>query len=211
MEKRRNNLFISIVLTGTLILSGLVVYSSLSFQNIENSSLNPIPIHAEEATEEITEESFEISAPNEKATLFVENIKLPHGNTEQTFRIKTDSAAASVEIYSLESDDKNFINVPLNTFSPDNRFIYLIEEGENHREFLLFRTDGKNIKGDQKFIEVINYFNYKNPDYVVTDVTGWGSYTQLVINTDNSDGKRGPSWWLDAGMLTFYKLTTRFN
>ena len=213
MEKRRNKVFLSLVLTGTMILTGLVVYSSLSFNNYKEGvkKENAVSIKAEELFEVELNESIEIAAPNEKATLFVVNTKLSHGNTEQVFSVKKYTDESPVEVYSVESDEVNFVSVPLNTFSPDNRFIFLKEDNENKPKYLVMRTDGKNLKGDLKYVELTSLFYEKHPDFVISDVTGWGGYTQLVLNTDSKEGKTGPTWWFDAASLTFYKLTTRFN
>lgn len=210
MEKRRNKLFIFLVLTGTMVLACLVVYSSLSLNS---------PAKMEEKTKEVEaeevyipkEETSEISSPDGKAVLIVENTELPHGNTEQIFSVRHETDGETLDIYTEESDEDNYISVPFNVFSPDNKFIFLKAERLGDPEYLLFRTDGIDLKGGVKFVEITSLFSEQHPDYIITEITGWGSYSQLIINTNNTDGSKGPSWWLHASSLSFQKLNTRFD
>ena len=103
------------------------------------------------------------------------------------------------------------LSIPFNTFSPDDKYIFLKETGEGGIGYLLLSASGTPLDKDALTLEISGLFTDKYPDYIITDVTGWGGENLIIINTDKSGGGIGPSFWFDITGRTFIQLGTRFN
>lgn len=151
-----------------------------------------------------------ILAPNGRMTLFVTEGKASSGVTD-TFSVSVDSGPQT-QIYSETLAEGVTISVPYNTFSPDNKYIFLKKSGPAGITYFALRTDGKPIVKDSQTVDFLSLFNSKYPgEFKVTDVTGWGGMTLIVLNTDKPNGSIGPSFWYDAASDSFISLSTRFN
>jgi len=157
------------------------------------------------------ETTVDVISPNEKITLTMKGLKKADGTLKQTFFISLDAAKESVEIYTHESNPSYQILIPYNTFSPDNKYIFLKIEDPEKAQYIVVRTDGKNIRGEEKSVEITSLFYEKYEEFVITEVTGWGGYSLIVVNTNYKDGKIGPSFWFDQSNFSFIQLSNRFN
>ena len=208
MEKRRSKLFLTFILTGTFLLAGLVFFGSL---RVKEGTPQPESFASTVMSEEERQTSVDVLAPNEKITLTMKGLKKADGTLKQTFFISLDAAKESVEIYTHESDPSYQILIPYNTFSPDNKYIFLKIEDPERAQYIVVRTDGKNIRGEEKSVEITSLFYEKYEEFVITEVTGWGGYSLIVVNTNYKDGKIGPSFWFDQSNFSFIQLSNRFN
>ncbi|KKQ84686.1 MAG: hypothetical protein UT08_C0015G0022 [Candidatus Woesebacteria bacterium GW2011_GWB1_38_8] len=208
MEKRRSKLFLTFILTGTFLLAGLVFSGSL---RVQKGSPQPESFASTEMPVDEKETTVDVISPNEKATLTMKGLKKADGTLKQTFFISLDLAKESIEIYAHESNPSYQTLIPYNTFSPDNKYIFLKIEDPERAQYIVVRTDGKNIKGEEKSVEITSLFYEKYEEFVITDVTGWGGYSLIVVNTNYKDGKIGPSFWFDLSNFSFIQLSNRFN
>ena len=103
------------------------------------------------------------------------------------------------------------ISIPYNAFSPDNKYIFLKVSGKGSTGYVVVNSTGSAINQSNQTVEIIGQFEAKEPNYKITDVTGWAAPTLIVINTNKSDGSIGPSFWFDLSDLSFISLSTRFN
>ncbi len=191
-----------------MLLTGLVFLSSARVKNgvpkAESFASNTIPVEPEKTAQ------IDVLSPNGKLTLTMKNVN-KGGILTQTFSLFSEKDKTTIQIYSHESKEDNPILIPYNTFSPDDKYIFLKAGTTEAPEYLVLRTDGKNIKGEEKFVEIGSIFAEKYPDFVITDVTGWGGYALVVLNSNYKDGKVGPSWWFDLSSFGFIRLSNRFN
>jgi hypothetical protein len=103
------------------------------------------------------------------------------------------------------------ISVPLNTFSPDDKYIFLKETDPNGNHYLVMTTSGKPLADGVLVAEISGLFEAKYPEYVISDVTGWGGVGVIVVNTDKREGGIGPSFWFEVPSRSFIGLSSRFN
>ncbi len=209
MEKHRNKFFTTFLIAGTLFIAGLAISAR---SRVERE----VPLRSSLASEDvqvkaIKEEKAVIFSPDGKYTLTVYNASQTNGVLLQTFSVFSEEDKTPVKIFEKESNAQNLVSVPPNTFSPDNKYIFLRYEDSGKSRYIVLRTDAKDIKEGSKLIEIETLFAEKQSNFVITDVTGWGSYSLIVINTDTKDGKKGPSWWFDLSNFSFIRLSSRFN
>jgi hypothetical protein len=209
MEKRRNKLLSVLTLVGIITIAGFAILGSSQLDK-------EIPVTTDLAYYADTEipledVSVDIISPDEKSTLTVKKSGEVEGVITQTFYIKSEGDETSVKIFERESKSDNLISVPENTFSPNNKYIFLKYEDSGKTRYIVLRTDGEELKEGSQTVEIESLFSEKHPDYRITDVTGWGGYTLIVVNTNTVDGKTGPSWWFDLSNFSFIRLSSRFN
>ncbi len=147
----------------------------------------------------------------------------PDGKMELTLSAKktTDGVAwrlivkntgeEAYEIYKETLPEGIILSIPANTFSPTNKYLFLEESDGEDLKYLLLKTNGEEFAEDLQTLEISSLFYQKYKDYKITDVTGWGGYTVLIVNVDKLDGTPGPSFWFDATTKSFSRLSTRFN
>ena len=78
-------------------------------------------------------------------------------------------------------------------------------------EYIVLRTDGKDMKDGKNYVEITKLFYEKYDDFVISDVTGWGGEGLIVLNSKSPDGETGPSFWFDLSGFGFIRLSTIFN
>ena len=103
------------------------------------------------------------------------------------------------------------VSIPYNTFSPDNKRIFLKISGPTTVSYIVVNSSGEEIGKDNQTVEIVGRFEAKEPNYKITDVTGWAAPALMIINTDKNDGSIGPSFWFDLSNMSFVPLSTRFN
>lgn len=209
MVKRPSNLLTTFMVLGTLVTAGLVMLSAQKTR----SAVPETTGHASEVLEtDLSEDDSKVSilAPDGSMTLIVKNKRSGEDTINQKFSIMSEDDQ-TVEIYSSDSLKDQLVSVPYNTFSPDNKFIFLKTITPSGNEYIVMRTDGKFILEESKTVAVIESFNQKFQNLVVTDVTGWGGKNLIVVNTDLKEQGVGPSFWFDVSNLSFIRLASRFN
>lgn len=173
-----------------------------------NQKVSPIPA-APPAEVVPGPKTVTILAPNGKMNLIVKTVKEKSG-TKETFFTQDIKTGREVEIYSEELSGSEIL-IPYNTFSPDNKYIFLKKTGPGGVGYFVVKTDGTNFSNDQKTADFLSLFNAKYPDHKVTDATGWGGVGLIVVNTDLAKGGQDHSFWYDVASNSFIQLASRFN
>lgn len=151
-----------------------------------------------------------IVAPNGEMILKVREETI-EGEVRKTFSIFVEESGLQRVIYSEFPPEGSSLDVPYNTFSPDNRYFFLEESGPEGTSYLVFSTAGEDLTQDSENLEVGSLFRERFEDYIVTDITGWGGENLLVVNTDTVNGTEGPSFWFEVPTHAFIRLSNRFN
>ena len=118
---------------------------------------------------------------------------------------------AAKKIWSADLPHDTAISIPFNAVSPDNKYLFLKQEGPDKTRYLVLSTSGAPLFQDSQTIEFAELFESKQPDYKITAVTGWGGLNLIVINTDKIKGGTGPSFWFDLSGHSFIRLSNRFD
>lgn len=201
MDKHRSK----IIVLGSLLISLVVVFFVFHSKQQPSSSLStPPPVPVARAAEPTT-----ISSPDGKKSLVMTQNKA--GETViYAFLIMDDSSGAQKEIFTKTEVGGMSLSIPSNTFSSDNKYVFLKETNGAQTSYLVLPTT---LPSDSLGtpIDVSSLFVAKYQNYVITNATGWGGPTLLIINTDKAGGGIGPSFWFDIASNSFIQLSTRFN
>lgn len=95
------------------------------------------------------------------------------------------------------------ITIPKNSWSPDNKYVFLRENKLNSFDFLVFKASGENFSNGEKYIDIMPRFIDSKIKHEMQDVTGWDSPTLLHVVTS------GPSYWFDITTKAFLQLARR--
>lgn len=150
-----------------------------------------------------------LDSPDGKWTLTMKEEKSKDGAV-YTFWI-SGSDGSKKEILRKTVPSGTSMTIPYNTFSPDDKYIFLKEDSSGEALYLVLSVSGASLAKDTQALEISGLFADKYPDYKITNVTGWGGLTLIVVNTDKASGGQGPSFWFDVGSRSFIQLSNRFN
>jgi len=179
----------------------LVQLNNKKSQTITTSAAPPITITP------IQLETFEVmDSPDGNKTLTVEK----NGRFQTIFTSsKTDSQ--KTQVYKEEVFSSNILEIPFNTWSPDNVYFSLKERNPEYNNFFVFQSNGNLFSNNLPYVSIYELFTKNVPDYLIEDVTGWGGINLIIINAKNTTDNRKVSFWFDVPSQTFIQLGTYFK
>lgn len=101
--------------------------------------------------------------------------------------------------------------IPYNTWSPDNKYVFLKESIPTGDAYYVFNANGTVFPDNSSYINVSDLFNLQLADYTLTEITGWADPNLLIINTKTKQGEQGPSFWFEIPSRSFIQLSTHFG
>lgn len=119
------------------------------------------------------------------------------------------SGEKEVVILSTTLSENKEIQIPRNSWSPDNKYLFIKENEEGKLSFFVFRSTKELFPDGKEFIDVLPLFDNKKYELRLSDITGWDSNTLLHVFTQKLDGSKGPSFWFDVESKSFYQLGSR--
>ena len=206
MEKYQVKTLTSLILFLLLILTGGAIFWQFT---IKPTTPPEIVLASPEETPQPESEQI-YRAPNGKDTLVVREKKI-NENTLITFLI-TNEKEGSYGILSKTLSQNEKILVPYNTFSSDNKYIFLKTQKQGNIDFFVISTGAETqtqTGSDIKEVVFTKLFREIYPDLKIEDVTGWGGMTLLVINATDNEGKKH-SFWYDVPSGQFIPLSSQF-
>lgn len=99
--------------------------------------------------------------------------------------------------------------LPANSWSPDNRHIFVMYRTAAGLSVDVYRADGQAFSDGSFSVSLSHAFREKLPDGVIRDVTGWDDPSLLHVMTYETDGRKGPSYRFDIHGRNFYTLSYR--
>ena len=144
------------------------------------------------------------------------NVHSLDGTLKLIMRTKTADSSTSYSFFTADTSGKNekplfaktvtsetTMLLPANSWSPDNKLVFLRENGPSSFNILVFKVSGDPFSNNQLYLSVVPLFVVRKTGYYIADVTGWDSDTLLHVKTT------GPSYWFDVDSLAFLQLASR--
>jgi len=151
-----------------------------------------------------------VGSPDGKLTVTMREEKGKE-DTTYSFKVTTSADGSYKEVFRKTVPVGTTVTIPANTFSPDNKYLFLKETSSGGTKYLVLSASGASLTEDGSDLEISSLFEAKYPDYKITGATGWGGMTLIVFNTGKKDGGVGPSFWFDAVSHSFIQLSSQFN
>lgn len=181
----------------------LIIYRQNSSQSLKTSQVSPTPMSEAEIPVVEASQNTPVDSPDGKVTLAMKITKSGSGVTYSF-------SALEKVIFEKTVDSSISFSIPGNTWSPDDKYVFLKEVGPVSVNFFVLSAAKDSSQQDDQTASISNLFAVKYPDLTIKDVTGWGGINLVVVNSNNMDGSRGSSFWFDAPSHSFIQLATRF-
>lgn len=126
-----------------------------------------------------------------------------------TYIVSTSDGSGNNEqqIYTTTLSGSESMHIPFNTWSPDNRYFFIIK---NDKDVMVFRATGEVFANGEAYLDASDAFNARNTGYTLQEATGWASPTLIIINTTTSSNTKGPSYWFEVPSKAIIRLSTEF-
>lgn len=170
---------------------------------VVNNTAEAVPT---KVPEEKVDVSSQISSDGTKKLI----MKTAHNNTgtlTYAFSTADGSGDNEKEIYTTTLSGEETMNIPFNTWSPDNKYLF-IQKGD--RGFMVFKDSGEAFPDGQLFLDLTDLFAQRKTGHNLSEATGWGSETLIIINTAGEAEAKGPSYWFEVPSKAIIQLSTEF-
>lgn len=146
-------------------------------------------------------------SPDGTKMLIMKTTHNANGTLTYVFTTTDESGANSQQIYKTIVKGSENMSIPFNTWSPDNKYLFIQKNGDNA---LVFKASGEPIVSDQTYFDVSDLFKAQAKKDILSRVTGWASPTLLIINTITEDNTKGSSYWFEVPTKAIIQLATQF-
>lgn len=201
MHHAVRNVFIGVILLA-LVVTGVYSFSLYrqtpsTVASVSKTQMAKLPIQDAQAQEKVRVVS---SIDGSKVLTMKTN---PAGNdTTYTF-----FATSSAQPFFTETLPQNYsLGVPDNAWAPGEKYIFLEKNGGGVKTDLVFHPDGSPFANGEPYLDVRQMFTEKNLPYNFAGATGWADGGLLIVETTNSDGTTGPSFWFELPLGSFIHL-----
>ena len=109
-------------------------------------------------------------------------------------------------IFAKQLDEPGSLVIPYNTWSPDNKYVFLKEVTISLPNYYVLKTDGSPLKDDLKYVNIQELFSTKQPDYTIVEVTGWADPNLIIVNAKSNKENRVVSFWFEVSRTHFNTL-----
>ncbi len=116
-----------------------------------------------------------------------------------------------VQIFKKEKINSSQLEIPYNTWSPDNVYFFLKEKTAAIDNYLVFQSSGEIFLNNLSYLSIQEPFKLNAPDYTIEEVTGWAAPNLIVVNTKQNDFDNKSSFWYEVPSQAFIQLGTYFK
>lgn len=202
MHHLRNTLLVLILLA---VVSGGTYVFILS-QDVNNkSTTSKIASSAPQLPQrEVLAKEEERSVTSIDAT---ETLTMKMSTKEKTVTYSFTVNKSDQPLFTQTFEGENYsLGLPDNSWSPNEKYIFIEKNGDGVRNALVFKVDGAPFPNGEKFLDVYSLFLQRNLPYTFVGATGWADYSLLMIETVKADGSRGPKFWFEVPNGAFIQL-----
>lgn len=196
---KRNALLVVIV----VVIAALAVYNIVLNKKNPTGSTQNTPSQENVIIPAVASGLTSVGSPDGKFTLVEKSVK-GGGGVTYTFSV------SGKDIFITTVDPAVTISIPGNTWSPDDKYVFLKEAGLTGVEFFALSATTASTDQNNQTANITDLFAKKYPDLTIQDATGWGGINLIVFNTLKSDGSRGSSFWFEMPDHAIIQLSTRF-
>jgi len=145
-----------------------------------------------------------------KAELQMQTVFYRDDSKTYRFYVRDIATDKKKEIFTNAVISSKTMEIPFNSWSPDNSYIFLEEIRDGSKRYLVVKSSGEPFAQGEQSLDVLVLFNKQNTGYTLNEVTGWADPTLLILTTKTPKGEEGPSYWFDVSGGEFIQLSTRF-
>ena len=197
----------------TLVFLGVALsFLLVGRKQYNDKRVSAISISVTPSLEAVTQPQFQtekMDSPDGSKTLVMEK-QTGQGKSNYSFFTMDADGDNEIEIFVKDVDYNSLLEIPYNTWSPDNAYFFLKETNRGSTDYLVFFSSGENFADGQQYLYIKNLFLSKYPEFKIEDITGWAAVNLLLVNVKSQTGEK-VSFWFDVTSQNFTRLGTYFQ
>lgn len=149
--------------------------------------------------------TLQVHSGDGKARLTGTSKRLADASTSYTFQVSGEKVDPRV-LFSKTLAEGGSIEVPANSWSPDNKQLFVQENIGGTTTYLVYHADGSKYKNGDDYLDVSSFWTKSKYRYSIKTITGWAGNDLLEFWTTKEDGSDGPSFWFVTSSHNFLQL-----
>ena len=137
----------------------------------------------------------EVHSPDGTMKIIMKAENKTDGEIFYSFSISDISGKNEKLLFAKTDLPKTTMLIPQNSFSPDNKYVFLQENKTNSLNALVFKASTEPFEKNEQYRDVGSLLTQNKPGYSLTAVTGWASPILLEVITRKEDSKKRESYW----------------
>lgn len=187
------------------------ISSSFAISIMQNSEkITPIKSPIPTATPAPIMETFSQISPDGTKMVTMKSVTNKDISKTYTFTTSDSDNTNQQSIYTTILPSNESLSIPFNTWSPDNKYVFLQHNMPSGSEAIVMNANGQPIVEGEQYFNVTTLFAGKSTGNVYQETTGWASETLLIVNTTRQEGTKGPSYWFEVPSKAIIQLSTEF-
>lgn len=150
-----------------------------------------------------------VHSPDGTMKLVLTSQVQPDGETKYVAWVADVAGANRHTIYETTLPVGFMVVLPQNSWSPDNKFLFLKISSPMELAVKVFEANGAAFADGQTSIDVSALFKSDFPDLTLRDVTGWDDPALLHVMSYTTSTTFGSSYWFDVWGRSFIELARR--
>jgi hypothetical protein len=134
----------------------------------------------------------------------------PDNTNAYSFSVVDVGSSIETQIFTWILDSSKNMLTPFNTWSPDDQYFFVEQNTGGPKSVFVFKVNGSPFANGSNYLDVTDLFTKANTGNNFDEATGWASGTLIIINTINTDGTKGPSYWFEVPSQSVIQLSTEF-
>lgn len=126
--------------------------------------------------------------------------------TSYTFKVVSGTDSSQLLLFSKTVDSGTTMEIPLNSWAPNNKQLFVVEKNGREANFFVYKADGGKYIDGADYLDVGEYWVKSKNKYEIRTITGWAGDDLLVVKTLKEDGSDGPSFWFVTSSRKFMRL-----
>ncbi len=189
-----------------LIIGAAVLLGSVSyFVSTNNNTPAPITVVTPTSPPNVPQKT-EVHSPDGTVKAILTSQKQDNDTTTYTVMAAKITGENQKYIFSKSGDNQTSIVLPQNSWSPDNKYLFILEKNKDIITALVFKASGEVFANGTQFLDVTPLFLAKNKTLEITNITGWASPSLLYVQTKTESLTKGPTFWFDIDSKNFLQL-----
>ena len=137
----------------------------------------------------------EVHSPDGTMKIIMQTQKKIDGLTAYSFSVAEISGKNQKLIFAKTVDQNITISIPQNSFSPDNKYIFLEEYMGTSKTALIFKASGEAFAKEEQYLNITSLLTQSKPEYFFKKATGWASPTLVQIFISKDASSHPSSYW----------------
>lgn len=125
--------------------------------------------------------------------------------------VTSNSDSKKIQIFKKEKINSSQLEIPYNTWSPDNLYFFLKEKNATIDNYLVFQSSGELFFNNLPYLLIQEPFKINAPNFTIEEVTGWAAPNLIIVNTKQNDSDSKVSFWYEVPSQAFIQLGTYFK